>query len=385
MVYHDQPHSISRAYHHDYVYRDYHNRIRTWSVWPRFRFALYYDCGPWFSFRYVYPYYLRRYMFVSLGGYWPIGYRYTRYYWYGCHPYSWYGYYPVAREVYGSTYNYYTYNYYTDANGNYEQTRTINPDIFENLADQTAGPQEPTLADTYFEEAVDAFSAGQYNTASLKFAKAMELAPEDMVLPFAYAQALMASEQYSQAAEVLRGVLEKVSPEKEGVFFPRGLYTDETTLLAQIDRLANTAAQFSFDPDLQLLLGYQLLGIGQHDKAFEPLMKAGKDLNNAKAAGVLMQLLEKLKSAESKPETSAPAQTPAPATPAPAVPAPEVPKPLQNPAPTPDKAIVPDNESAPKLGDASIMNQSRALGGAMLVTSLFALGASYGIKYLARG
>ena len=114
-------------------------------------------------------------------------------------------------------------------------------------------------------------------------------------------------------------------------------------------------------------------------------MKAGKDLNNAKAAGVLMQLLEKLKSAESKPETSAPAQTPAPATPAPAVPAPEVPKPLQNPAPTPDKAIVPDNESAPKLGDASIMNQSRALGGAMLVTSLFALGASYGIKYLARG
>jgi tetratricopeptide (TPR) repeat protein len=383
VVYHDRPHSISRTYHHDYVYRDYHNRFRTWTVWPRFRFALYYDCGPWFTFQYVYPYYLRRYMFVSLGGYWPIGYRYTRYYWYGCHPYYWYGYYPVAREVYGSNYNYYTYNYYTDADGSYEQTRTVNPNIFENLADQTAGPQEPTLADTYFEEAVDAFSAGQYNTAALKFAKAMELAPDDMVLPFAYAQALLASEQYSKSAEVLRGALEKVSPEKEGVFFPRGLYPDEKTLLAQIDRLAELASQFSFDPDLQLLLGYQLLGIGRHDEAVEPLMNAGKDLKDAKAAGVLMQLLEKIKKAESKPETAAPAQTPVPATPTPAVPAPpktpeqELPKT----APTPEKAVVPSQEPAPKLGDASIINHSRALGGAMLITSLFALGASYGIKH----
>jgi hypothetical protein len=118
-------------------------------------------------------------------------------------------------------------------------------------------------------------------------------------------------------------------------------------------------------------------------------MKASKDLNNAKAAGVLMALLEKLKNAESKPETSAPAQTPVPATPAPenlapAVPAPENPSPLQNLAPTPDKAVVPSQESAPKLGDASIINQSRALGGAMLVTSLFALGASYGIKHFVR-
>ena len=119
-------------------------------------------------------------------------------------------------------------------------------------------------------------------------------------------------------------------------------------------------------------------------------MNAGKDLKDAKAAGVLMDLLEKLKSAESKPETSAPAQTPAPATPdqttpVPAVPAPEVPKPLQNPTPTPDKAIVPSPETTPKLDDASIVNQSRALGGAMLVTSLFALGTSYGIKHFVHG
>jgi tetratricopeptide (TPR) repeat protein len=386
VVYYDRPNLIGSSYHHDYAYRDYHDRICSWSVWPRFRFALYYNCGPWFSFRYVYPYYLRKYMFVSLGGYWPLDYRYTRYYWYGCHPYNWYGYYPIAREVPGSTYNYYTYNYYTNDDGSYEQAQTVNPEIFENVTEQTAEPQEATLADVYFEEAVKAFEVAQYDTAAMKFAQAMELAPEDMILPFAYGQALMASERYSKAAEVLRGALEKISPEKEGVFFPRGLYPDEDSLLKQIDRLAEQAAQFSFDADLQLLLGYQLLGIGQHDRAVEPLMNAGKDLKNAKAAGVLMDLLEKIKSAENKPET-----------PAPAVPAPETPSPLQSPAPTPGEGVVPSTE--PRVEGvppsnrgqdardtkASITNHSRALGGAMLVTSLCALGTSFGIKRFVRG
>ena len=387
VVYHDRPHMIRHSYHYDYAYRDYHDRICSWSVWPRFRFALYYNCGPWFTFRYVYPYYHRKYLFVSLGGYWPFYYRYTRYYWYGCHPYYWYGYYPIAREVCTPTYNYYTYNYYTNEDGGYVPAQTVNSEIFENIAEQTSGPQEATLADIYFEEAVKAFEVAQYNTAAAKFAKAMELASEDMVLPFAYAQALLASEQYSKAAEMLRGALEKVSPEKEGVFFPRGLYPDEESLLKQIDRLAETAAQFSFDSDLQLLLGYQLLGIGQHDRAVEPLMNAGKDLKNAKAAGVLIELLEKIKMTDTKPETSAPAETPPPAPIKPTAPAP-----IQTPAPTPDEAVVPpqdalprSTESAPKLGEASITNHSRALGGAMLVTSLCALGTSIGIGHFVRG
>jgi tetratricopeptide (TPR) repeat protein len=370
---------IRHSYHRDYVYRDYHDRIRTWSVWPRFRFAVYYGCGPRFTFRYVYPYYHRKYLFISLGGYWPLSYRYTRYYWYGCHPYYWYGYYPIAREVSGSTYNYYTYNYYTN-DGSVYQPAHVNSTIFENIAEQTAAPQEATLADIYFEEAVKAFEVAQYNTAALKFYKALELAPEDMVLPFAYAQALLASEQYSKAAEVLRGALEKVSPEKEGVFFPRGLYPDEETLLKNIDRLAERAAQFSYDADLQLLLGYQLLGIGQHDRAFEPLMNAGKDLKNAKAAGVLIELLEKIKAAQPKPETSAPAETPAPAPIKPTAPAP-----IQTPAPAPSEAIVPSPEPALKVGKASIENHSRALGGAMLLTSLCALGTSFGIGHFIRG
>jgi tetratricopeptide (TPR) repeat protein len=389
VVYYDRPHLIRHSYHHDYSYRDYHDRICTWSVWPRFRFALYYNYGPWFTFRYVYPYYHRKYMFVSLGGYWPLGYSYTRYYWYGCHPYYWYGYYPVAREVYGTNYNYYTYNYYTDADGNYQPAQTVNSEIFENISEQTAEPQEATLADVYFEEAVKAFEVAQYNTAALKFARAMELAPEDMVLPFAYAQALLASEQYSKAAEVLRGALEKASPEKEGVFFPRGLYPDEESLLKHIDRLAERAAQFSFDADLQLLLGYQLLGIGQHDRAVEPLMNAGRDLNNAKAAGVLMELLEKIKTTDTKPEISAPAETPAPAPNI--IPAP-TPAPLQSPAPATGETVVPpqdallrSTEPAPKLGEASITSHSRALGGAMLVTSLCALGTGFSIRHFVRG
>jgi len=340
-------------------------------------------------------------MFISLGGYWPSSYRYTRYYWYGCHPYNWYGYYPIAREVRGTNYNYYSYNYYTDGDGGYQQAPAVNSEIFENMAEQTAEPQEATLADVYFEEAVKAFEVAQYNTAALKFAKAVELAPNDMILPFAYAQALLASEQYSNAARVLRGALARVSPEKEGVFFARGLYPDEESLLKQIDRLAERAAQFSFDADLQLLLGYQLLGIGQHDRAVEPLMNARNDLENAKAAGVLMQLLEKIKMNQPKPETPAPVKTPAPVpapiiTPVP-VPAPikiPAPAPLQSPAPTPGEAIVPPQDTsrwsptpvpAPIQSKTSIQERSRSLGGAMIVTSLCALGTSFGIGHFVRG
>jgi tetratricopeptide (TPR) repeat protein len=337
----------------------------------------------------VYPYYHRKYLFISLGGYWPYSYRYTRYYWYGCHPYHWYGYYPIAREVRSPVYNYYTYNYYTTEDGSYQQAQ-VDSGIFENIAAQTAEPQEATLADVYFEEAVKAFEVAQYNTAALKFYKAIELAPEDMILPFAYAQALLASQQYSKAAEVLRGALAKISPEKEGVFFPRGLYPDEETLLKHIDRLAERAAQFSFDADLQLLLGYQLLGIGQHDRAVEPLMNAGKDLENAQAAGVLLELLEKIKTAQPKPETSAPAETPSPAPIKPATPTPVkpvIPAPIKPTTPAPSEAIVPIPAPTPalKVSKATIQDRSRTLGGAMVITSLCALGTSFGIGHFVRG
>ncbi len=271
---------------------------------------VYYSLGPWFTFRYVYPYYHRKYIFVSLGGYWPLSYSYRRYYWYGCHPYAWYGYYPIAREVQGDTYNYYTYNYYYDdnavASGLSPVIDGIQPvdhntfaDVREKLAQQAAEePGEVTPADICFEDAVKAFEADNYDVAIEKFAEAMELAPDDIILPFAYSQALFAKEQYSQAVEVLRETMMKVSPDKEGVFYPRGLYSDDDVLYEQINVLAEKAELYSFDADLQLLLGYQLLGIGKLDEAVEPLQRASRDMENAVAATTLLNVLEKIRTTE---------------------------------------------------------------------------------------
>jgi len=176
-------------------------------------------------------------------------------------------------------------------------------DVRERLAQQQdEPPAEATAADTFFDEGVEAFGEGDYETAVEKFANAMELAPDDMILPFAYSQALLANEQYLEAAEVLRTVLAEVSPEQEGVFYPRGLYPDEDVLFEHIERLADMAATFSFDADLQLLLGYQLLGIGETDQAVEPLLQASLDLENAPAANTLIELLEKIKAGDSEAE-----------------------------------------------------------------------------------
>jgi hypothetical protein len=311
--YRDRQHRTRRVHRYEHVYRDRHDRLCHRIVWPRYRFPVYYNWGSCFTFRYVYPYHHRRYVFVSLGGYWPAHYRYSRYYWYGCHPYDWYGYYPVAREVAGDTYNYYTYNYsygesyapsasYQSEEGIGVVDHTTFADVRERLAQQAAEPNAPTPADTYFEEAVKAFEEGEYNTAAEKFAEAMELAPEDMVLPFAYGQALFANGQYSEAADALRSAIGNVSPEAEGVFYPRGLYAEDEVLLKQIDLLTKAAELYTSDADLQLLLGYQLLGIGEIDEALEPLQQAGLDLQNKDSAEVLLNLLEKIET--EKPENA---------------------------------------------------------------------------------
>jgi tetratricopeptide (TPR) repeat protein len=287
------------------VFHDHYDRLRYRVVWPRYSCVIGYHHGPYYRYRYHYPYYHRKYLFVSLGGYWPLSYRYRRYYWYGYHPYTWHGYYPIAREVQTPTYNYYSYNYYND-DSSYQPVQVSERQVFEQLGEQPGEPAEVTLVDTYFEEAVKGFEAGNYDRAIEKFARAMELAPNDVVLPFAYSQALVANGQYSQAAAVLRIALAKVTPEKEGVFYPRGLYPKEELLLTQISDLAEKAELFSSDADLQLLLGYQLLGIGRVDQALAPLMFASRDMVNAEAAGVLLRLLEKIKTSEAETEGAVP-------------------------------------------------------------------------------
>ena len=299
LVYRDRPYTAD-TYRREHIYTDYSSRICTRTITPSYRFILCYNQGPWHTFRYFYPYYHRKYVFVSLDGYWPFNYRFIRYYWYGYHPYYWCGYYPIAREVAGSSYNYYTYNYYYDDNPiSYQLTSTLESQYYDNIYQQPAEePVGATLADIYFEEAVKAFEESNYRLAIEKFAQAMELAPDDMILPFAYSQALFAAQRYTEAAEVLRSTLAKITSDKEGVFYPRGLYPKDEVLLAQLDMLTEKAELYKFDADLQLLLGYQLLGVGQLDKAVTPLQNASLDLVNTNAATILLGILEKIKATE---------------------------------------------------------------------------------------
>jgi len=269
---------------------------------------VYYRRGSYFRYSYVYPYYHRRHIFVSLGGYWPWDYNYVRYYWYGWHPYSWYGYYPTAYESGGDTYNYYTYNY-SDGTTTVETASGIRPvdehtfaDVRERMAQEAAKEPAPeTSADRYFDEGVKAFESGDYKTAAYRFKDAITNAPEDIILPFTYVQALFADGRYDKAAEVLRDALSKVEPDKEGIFFPRGLYEDQAILSEQIDRLASRARIVSHDSDLQLLLGYQLLGIGKLDEATVPLESAAQSFKNDASARILLELIEKIR-AESEDE-----------------------------------------------------------------------------------
>ena len=92
------------------MYYDPYNRLHHRVIWPTYYYPVYYPFGPSVYCDYVWPYYHRKYVFISLGGWWPYDYTYRRYYWYGYHPYVWYGYYPVAREVAVGSDNYYTYN-----------------------------------------------------------------------------------------------------------------------------------------------------------------------------------------------------------------------------------------------------------------------------------
>jgi tetratricopeptide (TPR) repeat protein len=309
IIYHDRPYDIRRTNHYDYIYRDRHNNFCHIAVGPQYCFWVNYSCGASWTFTYVHPFYHRKYIFISLGGWWPE-YSCVRYYWYDYHPFEWYGFYPVPQEVYGgNTYNYYTYNYYNttadtgSAAASYAVPDQIPPVDHTTFADVRAKmqqqaestPDAATKADEYFDEAVKAFEINCFNLAADKFAEAMKLAPDDMILPFAYSQSLLALERYTEAADVLRTALVKVTPDKEGVFYPRGLYADEDVLTNQIELLSEKAKLYPYDADLQLLLGYQMLGLGELDEAEGPLTIASQDTRNAPAADVLLNLLAEMR------------------------------------------------------------------------------------------
>ena len=283
--------------------------------------------GPYhyYGISYYYPSYHRRYIFCSLGGYWPSYYRYRRYYWYGCHPYRWYGSYVIGQPAVYDTYNTYnTYNTYT-TEAQYS-TQTAYPaagyddfsDVREKLRQEAAAeiedaPAAETTADACFDQAVELFAQGKYEQAVFKLRVAMILDPEDVILPFAYSQALFAGGDYDSAAAVIRRTLEN-QPEDEAqqtVYYPRGLYQDEKLLHQQIDQFAVKAAAKTDNADYQLLLGYHLLGAGRLDEAIAPLHKAlDMDITNSPSM-ILIKLLEKIKAdeAEAAAAAAAPAAT----------------------------------------------------------------------------
>jgi len=301
--YYDRPDLIRHTDRHILMYYDPYHRLHHRIVWPTYYYPVYYPFGPSLYCDYVWPYYHRKYVFISLGGWWPYDYTYMRYYWYGYHPYVWYGYYPVAREVDAGGDNYYTYNYYyynddgssTSYSSDVPLDATTQAELHARLEKQKAAEPAPqTLADTRFDEGVRSFEAGDYAGAALKLEEARRLSPNDVILPYAYAQALFAGWQYDKAADVLRTALKNVTPEKEGVFFPRGLYANDDVLYAQIGKLLDQVDRSGADADLQLLLGYQLLGVGETDFAREQLEQAGEDPKNAESAAALLNVVEKM-------------------------------------------------------------------------------------------
>jgi tetratricopeptide (TPR) repeat protein len=247
---------------------------------------------PYYGLSYYYPSYHRKYIYVSIGGYWPSYYRYRRYYWYGCHPYYWYGSNVITEPYQNVTYN--TYNDYNDepqASGYGLSGASQSDDTTGQPLDE---PEFESAADLCFARAVELFEAENYADAVLQLREAVSLSPDDIILPFTYSQALFANGDYSHAAGVLREAVAKIPEDELTVYYPRGLYEDEAILTEQIKQLEAAAEKEPFDSDYQLLLGYQYLGSGQLDKAQQPLTKAAASTANTITAGKLLELATKL-------------------------------------------------------------------------------------------
>jgi thioredoxin-like negative regulator of GroEL len=172
-------------------------------------------------------------------------------------------------------------------------------DIQERLPAQTERePASKSRADKFFEDGIKAFEAGNYHKAVYYFRSAVRVEADDIVLPFAYAQALFAGRQYEEAAKVLREEIVKLSEEDKGVFYPRGLYPNDESLFGQIERLAARLARYPDNEELRFLLGYQYLGTGRYEQAIEQLRRLNSQSKNSAAATVLLELIEKIMAEE---------------------------------------------------------------------------------------
>ena len=155
------------------------------------------------------------------------------------------------------TYN--TYNYYTTepSPSGYGFTGSAQPyyDLGNPDPDKVDVPESEIAADLCFANAVDLFETGNYADAVLQLQEAVSLSPDDIVLPFTYAQALFANGDYAHAASVLREAIAQIPEDELTIYYPRGLYKDDATLTQQIEQLKTATKKELFDSDYQLLLG----------------------------------------------------------------------------------------------------------------------------------
>jgi hypothetical protein len=227
------------------------------------------------------------------------------------------GYYPYGYDYYYSPgYDYYPYGYdYGAAPNNYYNTYNYyytNP--IDSMADNSTAPAAAaTPAENYFTEGVKMFSNANYSAAAEKFGAAKNLVPQDRVLPFAYAQAVFASGDYISAAAAVRDAVAKINPENDGIFYPRRMYPNDAALQQQIRTLEEKVQLNKSNSSLQLLLGYNELGINNLDKAEVALSIASADPTNGPTAEALLKLVNKLRTnnAETPNTQQAPGSQPA--------------------------------------------------------------------------
>ncbi|GEM_PF-5688140 len=190
--------------------------------------------------------------------------------------------YPYGFDQPSSTYN--TYNYYSNPL----------PDTDGKIKAEPSRTRGPDKEKGFFADGVRFFGNGDYIKAAEKFKTAMSYVPHDRVLPFAYAQALFAGGDYISAAAAVREAVAKVNPETDGIFFARGMYPNNAVLEQNLVALNRAVLRSSSNASLQLLLGYNQLGLGRLDEARQNLTNAADDPTNLPAATSLLKLVDKL-------------------------------------------------------------------------------------------
>jgi hypothetical protein len=235
---------------------------------------------------------------------------------FGGYVYGWpfYGYY----YYYSPGYDYYPYGYdYGAAETSSDNTYKYSTEPVDETDKTDTSETSTSVAEKFFDEGVRMFGNSDYSGAAKKFGAAKYLVPQDKFFAFAYAQAVFASGDYISAAAAVREAISKITPETEGIFYPRGMYSNEAAIKQQIKTLAEKVELSTDNASLQLLLGYNELGMNNLDNAEAALKIAADDRTNGPAAEALLKLIDRLRTEKARtPDTQSPdPETVAPETP----------------------------------------------------------------------